>query len=255
MPFSPVDAMTRPADPRIDPDLLAERDVERLPPGLFEWRVAEVVNLARRPAVRQQKAAPPPSRWQDDVIVNESPRGARVLDLGCGDGELLERLEKERGVRGQGLEIDLDTVLAAVRRGVSVLHADLGQGLLWFPDQCFDYVVLEETLQTLQNPRLVLSELLRVGRRGIVSFPNFAHWRVIVDLVAHGRMPITPRLPFPWYASENIHPFSLQDLLDWAEASGVRLVSGHSHADGAVRLLRPEDNLHAEEVLVVLERK
>jgi len=247
--------MPRFDDPRIDPDLLAERDLEKLPPGLFEWRVAEVVNIARRPTARKPKDAPAPARWQDDIIVNEIPRGASVLDLGCGDGELLERLEKERGVRGHGVEIDLDTVLGAVRRGVSVLHADLGQGLHWFPDQCFDYVVLEETLQTLQNPRLVLTELLRVGRRGIVSFPNFAHWRVIVDLVAHGRMPVTARLPFPWYASENIHPFSLQDLLDWADASGVRLVSGHSHADGAVRLLRPEDNLHAEEVLVVLERK
>lgn len=247
--------MARFDDPRIDPDLLAERDLEKLPPGLFEWRVAEVVEIVRRPAARRAKEVPGSRRWQDDIIVDEIPRGASVLDLGCGDGELLGRLEKERGARGHGVEIDLATVLRAVRRGVSVLHADLGQGLHWFPDQCFDYVVLEETLQTLQNPRLVLSELLRVGGRGIVSFPNFAHWRVIVDLVAHGRMPVTARLPFPWYASENIHPFSLQDLLDWADASGVRVVSGHSHADGAVRPLRPEDNLHAEEVLVVLERK
>ncbi len=247
--------MPRFDDPRIDPELLAQRDLERLPPGLFEWRVAEVVNIASRRKARGQKNGPASSRWQDDIIVKEIPHGASVLDLGCGDGELLERLEKERGARGHGVEIDLATVLKAVARGVSVLHADLGEGLHWFPDQCFDFVVLEETLQTLQDPKLVLSELLRVGRRGIVSFPNFAHWRVIVDLVAHGRMPITSRLPFPWYASENIHPFSLQDLLDWAEASGVRLVSGHSHSDGSVRSLRPEDNLHAEEVLVVLERK
>jgi len=246
--------MPRYDDPRIDSDLLAERDPERLPPGRFEWRVAEVVDIARRRSARGTKTSAPPVRWQDDIIVNEIARGASVLDLGCGDGELLERLEKERGVRGQGVEIDLTAVLGAVRRGVSVLHADLEQGLRWFPDRCFDYVVLEETLQTLQSPKLVLSELLRVGRRGIVSFPSFAHWRVIVDLVANGRMPITPRLPFPWYASENIHPFSLQDLLDWADASGVQLVSGHSHADGSVRRLRPEDNLHAEEVLVVLAR-
>ena len=102
---------------------------------------------------------------------------------------------------------------------MSVLHADLNEGLRWFPDESFDYVVLEETLQTVQSPRVVLSELLRVGRRGIVSFPNFANWRVIVDFVAHGRMPVTSGLPFPWYASENIHPFTLQDLLDWADSS------------------------------------
>jgi methionine biosynthesis protein MetW len=247
--------MPRIDDPRIDPELLERRDIDRLPPGLFEWRVAEVVSIASRRVGSGQQEPRVPLRWQDDIIVNEIPQGASVLDLGCGDGELLERLEKGRGVRGQGVEIDLGTVLKAVRRGVSVLHADLGEGLHWFPDQSFDYVVLEETLQTLQSPKVVLSELLRVGRRGIVSFPNFAYWRVIVDLVAHGRMPVTSRLPFPWYASENIHPFSLQDMLDWAEASGMRVVSGHSHSDGAVRALRPEDNLHAEEVLLVLERK
>jgi len=116
-------------------------------------------------------------------------------------------------------------------------------------------VILEETLQTLAKPRLMLGEMLRVGRQGIVSFPNFAHWRVVVNLVAHGRMPVTERLPYPWYDSDNIHPFTLQDLLDWVEASGVRIVSGHSFAEGSVRALRPEDNLHAEEVLVVVERK
>ena len=160
--------MPRIDDPRIDSELLERRDIDRLPPGLFEWRVAEVVSIASRRVGRGQQEPRVPLRWQDDIIVNEIPQGASVLDLGCGDGELLERLEKGRGVRGQGVEIDLGTVLKAVRRGVSVLHADLGEGLHWFPDQSFDYVVLEETLQTLQSPKVVLSELLRVGRRGIV---------------------------------------------------------------------------------------
>jgi methionine biosynthesis protein MetW len=101
----------------------------------------------------------------------------------------------------------------------------------------------------------MLGEMLRVGRKGIVSFPNFAHWRVIVDLVAHGRMPVTPRLPYHWYDSDNIHPFTLQDFLDWVDASDVRIVAGHSFSEGSVRTLRPEDNLHAEEVLVVVERR
>ena len=247
--------MPRIPDPRIDPDLLAKRDTDRLAPGLFEWRVAEVVNIASSRRAREALDNRQIIRWQDDVIVKEIQEGSTVLDLGCGDGELLERLRNERRARGQGVDIDTQAVVDATRRGVPVLQADLGEGLAWFPDSSFDYVVLEETLQTLPKPKLMLTEMLRVGRRGIVSFPNFAHWRVIVDLVTHGRMPVTERLPFPWYDSDNIHPFSLQDLLDWMEASGVRLVSGHSHAEGAVRDLRPEDNLHAEEVLVVVERR
>ena len=247
--------MPLPDDPRIDPGLLAHREVERLPPGLFEWRVAEVVQLAssrHSQAVNRPRAV---SRWQDEVITQEIQSGARVLDLGCGDGQLLDRLQRERQIRGQGVEIDANAVLAATRRGVSVFQADLGEGLSRFPDGSYDVVILEETLQTLAKPRLMLGEMLRVGRQGIVSFPNFAHWRVVVNLVAHGRMPVTERLPYPWYDSDNIHPFTLQDLLDWVDASGVRIVSGHSLSEGSVRTLRPEDNLHAEEVLVVVERK
>ena len=247
--------MSRHPDPRIDPSLLARRDVERLPAGLFEWRIAEVASIQASRHARE--SVPPPSnlRWQDDIITREIEPGARVLDLGCGDGQLLARLQQERQVRGQGVEIDAKAVLSATERGVAVLQADLSEGLSWFPNGSFDVVVLEETLQTLPNPWLMLEEMLRVGRKGIVSFPNFAHWRVIVDLVAHGRMPVTERLPYHWYDSENIHPFTLQDLLDWVDASKVRIVAGHSLSEGSVRPLRPEDNLHAEEVLVVVERR
>jgi methionine biosynthesis protein MetW len=247
--------MNRHPDPRIDPSLLARRDVERLPAGLFEWRIAEVASIQASRHARERVPPPANLRWQDDIITREIESGARVLDLGCGDGQLLARLQRERQVRGQGVEIDAKAVLSATERGVPVLQADLSEGLSWFPDGSFDVVVLEETLQTLPNPWLMLEEMLRVGRKGIVSFPNFAHWRVIVDLVAHGRMPVTERLPYHWYDSENIHPFTLQDLLDWVDASKVRIVAGHSLSEGSVRPLRPEDNLHAEEVLVVVERR
>jgi len=239
--------------PRADQDLVTDRGLGHLPAGEFEKRVAEVIALMQARAARPV-AGDPSARWQEEIIAREIPVGASVLDLGCGDGFLLERLLRERNVRGQGVEIDPEQVLACVDRGVPVIQADLGQGLPWCPDKAFDVVVLEETLQTLQNPRAVLEEMLRVGKRGIVSFPNFAHFRVVVDLVARSRMPVTPRLPFYWYESANIHLLTLRDLLDWASGSGVRIVAGYVLVDGEPRELRPDDDLLAEEVLVVVER-
>jgi methionine biosynthesis protein MetW len=245
--------MNLPRTPSVDPNLLAKRDPNRLPPGLFEWRIAEVAAIAGTRRSRKP-SEPPPARWQDDIIAREIRPGSRVLDLGCGSGLLLERLQRDLQVSGQGVEWDPEAVLAATERGVSVLHSDLSQGLGWFPETSFDVVVLEETLQTLPDPWLMLGEMLRVGRRGVVSFPNFAHWRVVVDLVAHGRMPVTERLPHHWYDSDNIHPFTLQDFLDWVDAAHVRIVAGHSFTEGTVRPLAAEDNLLAEAVLVVVER-
>lgn len=239
--------------PRADQDLLTDRGLSRLPEGLFEKRAAEIAVLMKARASRAQ-AEPSTARWQEEIISREIPMGASVLDLGCGDGFLLERLMRERNVRGQGVEIDPDQVFSCVDRGVPVIQADLGEGLRWCPDKAFDMVVLEETLQTLQNPREMLEEMLRVGKRGIVSFPNFAHYRVVVDLAARSRMPVTERLPFHWYESANIHLLTLRDLLDWADTSGVRIVAGYVLVDGSPRELRPDDDLLAEEVLVVVER-
>lgn len=225
-----------------------------VPPELFEKCAAAIAGLMRERALR--RAGEPPSvRWQEEIISREIPVGASVLDLGCGDGFLLERLIRERNVRAQGVEIDPEQVFSCVDRGVPVIQADLGSGLAWCPDKAFDVVVLEETLQTLQSPRQVLEEMLRVGKRGIVSFPNFAHYRVVVDLAARSRMPVTERLPYYWYDSANIHLLTLRDLLDWASSSGVAIVSGYALVEGTPRELRPDDDLLAEEVLVVVERK
>jgi methionine biosynthesis protein MetW len=239
--------------PRADQDLVTDRGLNRLPEGLFEQRAAAIVALMRE---RSNRTAGEPAalRWQEEIISREIPTGATVLDLGCGDGFLLERLIRERSVRGQGVEIDPDQVFSCVDRGVPVIQADLGAGLRWCSDKSFDVVVLEETLQTLQNPREVLEEMLRVGKRGIVSFPNFAHYRVVVDLAARSRMPVTERLPYYWYESANIHLLTLRDLLDWASSSGVNIVAGFALVEGVPRELRPDDDLVAEEVLVVVER-
>jgi methionine biosynthesis protein MetW len=196
----------------------------------------------------------PVLRWQDELIGHQIPKGARVLDLGCGSGQLLAELIELKQVNGQGVELDDEAVFQCVARGVPVLQTDLEHGLKGFGDQAFDYVILEETLQTLQRPVEVLREMLRVGRRGLVSFPNFAYWRVRLDLGVRGRMPVTEWLPHRWYDTPNIHLFTLQDFLDWAEEDGVRIVQGWVLVEGQVRALGREDNLYAEEALVVIEK-
>lgn len=204
----------------------------------------------------RRKAEPGPAcelRWQDALIEREIPVGASVLDLGCGDGLLLERLATVRNVRGQGVEFDPDAVVRCIARGVPVFHADLDQGLKGFPDGSFDYVVLEETLQTLHRPMAVLREMLRVGRHGIVSFPNFGYRKVRANLAERGRMPVTPGLPHQWHDTPNIHLFTLQDFLDWARDNGVAILRGYAQEEGAVRELSEDDNLLAEEVLLVTQ--
>lgn len=196
-----------------------------------------------------------PLRWQDQVIEAEIPRESSVLDLGCGEGELLARLMEVKQVQGQGVELDPGRVLACIRRGVPVLQADLDEGLKGFGDASFDCVVLEETLQTLVRPVEVLKEMLRVGKRGFVSFPNFGYWRVRLDLAIRGRMPRTEWLPYSWYDTPNIHLFSIQDFLDWCRSEGVVVVGGYVLTEGKIRELRLYDNLYAEEAMIIIERR
>ena len=195
-----------------------------------------------------------PARWEDDVIQRIIPQGATVLDLGCGNGELLATLQKNKAVRAQGIELDRDSVFACIARGVGVFQIDLDSGLRELTDGSYDYVVLEETLQTLRRPVELLQEMLRVGRRGIVSFPNFAFWKVRLDLLLRGKMPVTEQLPHRWYDTPNIHLMSLQDFLDWVQQHKVRIVESHVFAEGLVRPMRDGDNLYAEQCLLVLER-
>jgi methionine biosynthesis protein MetW len=198
---------------------------------------------------------PAVGRWQDKVILEEVPRGASVLDLGCGEGELLTQLIRNLAVRGQGVELDPLAALKTIDRGVPVLNIDLDQGLVDFADQSFDYVILESTLQTLKSPLAVLREMLRVGRRGIVAFPNFGHWRVRFDLAVRGRMPMIPGTPYGWHDTPNIHLFSLADFLDWCLADEVAVKRSFGLVEGRIQTgLSPTDNLVVEEVLILLER-
>ncbi len=139
--------------------------------------------------------------------------GCRVLDIGCGDGALLEYLARTKGVDGRGIELSQAGVNACVGRGLSVVQGDADTDLGDYPAGAFDYAILSQTLQATHNPRTVLMELLRIGRRAIVSFPNFGFWRVRYSLFWHGRMPITPILGHPWYETPNIHLCTIRDFV------------------------------------------
>ena len=191
-------------------------------------------------------------RWQDAVIIDQIASGARVLDLGCGEGDLLVEMAA-KGIAGQGIEFDQDAIARCIDRGAHVLQANLDEGLAWFSDNSFDMVILEETLQTLSKPLSVLAEMLRVGRRCLVSFPNFGFWRTRLDLLISGRMPVTSHLPHRWYDTPNIHLLTLGDFTDWAAQHHVAIQRGWVHDGTQVRSLGPDDNLLAAEVLLELE--
>lgn len=193
-------------------------------------------------------------RWDHEAIFNLIPEGSSVLDLGCGDGELLARLMAEKKVEGLGIEKDFHRVAGAIARGVPVLHLDLDEGLTGLPDGFFDFVVLEKTLQEVNKPLFVLEEMLRAGRAGVISFPNFGHWHVVASLILTGRMPVTPALPYQWHETPNIHLFTVRDFLDWARSSQVRIERGLSWVEGRVLPFCEEDAVIAEEVLFVVSR-
>ena len=160
------------------------------------------------------------------------PEGSRVLDLGCGDGALLDLLQRQRGCSGYGVELDDAKVLACLRRGVQVLQLNLDQGLSVFGDQSFDVVLQIDTLQHLRNAEVMLRETARVGKTGIVAFPNFAHWPNRWS-IARGRMPVTKRLPYQWYDTPNIRVGTFADFEVLAHKNSLRVLDAFGLQDGA----------------------
>jgi methionine biosynthesis protein MetW len=163
-----------------------------------------------------QKAVPFHGQYRADhlLIAEMVTPGSRVLDVGCGDGALLKLLAETKGVDGRGVELSRENVNLCVKRGLSVIQGDADRDLSDYPDQAFDYAILSLTIQATRNPKTVLSNLLRIGRRAIVSFPNFGHWTVRAQLLFNGRMPMTPNLPEPWYTTADAHLCTIKDFVD-----------------------------------------
>lgn len=152
------------------------------------------------------------------------PPGARVLDLGCGDGELLASLIQEKGCEGQGIEIKEQLVGETIRRGVPVYHGDMLEGMTHYRDDSFDVVILSQTLQQTADPLAVIEEMLRVGKRAIISFPNFGHWRIRLQLLLRGRMPKTELLRHPWFNTPNVHLCTVTDFRKLCAVQDLRIV-------------------------------
>jgi methionine biosynthesis protein MetW len=184
--------------------------------------------------------------------------GSRVLDVGCGDGTLLRMLQDGRNVDARGIELSQEGVNACVARGLSVIQGDADTDLEAYPDASFDYVILSQTLQATRRPKVVLEHMLRIGRKAIVSFPNFGHWRIRMMLAFGGRMPVTENLPVTWHETPNIHFCTIRDFIDLVEEIDARIDRGVAlnAGGGQMRLTLPwwVWNLFGEQAVFVLSR-
>ena len=193
-----------------------------------------------------------PLRPDLHAIAGLVPDAATALDLGCGDGALLDYLKREKGVRGRGIELSEAGVLACVRRGLSVRQGNLKEGLADYPDGSFDCVILAQTLQYLDDPTWVLGEMLRVGRRAIVSFPNWGYWRCRLELLARGRIPTAPDLPQPWHDTLRWQALTAADFADFCRRQSM--VVGEVIYLADARNVGAWPNLRAKTAVFALER-
>ena len=187
------------------------------------------------------------------VIAAHVAKRSRVLDIGCGDGDLLAVLRDERQVDARGMELDGASVATCVARGLSVIQGDADADLAFYPDACVDYAILSQTLQTTHRPDVVLEELLRIGKRAFVSFPNFAHWRVRLSLLWGGRMPVTRLLPVAWYETPNIHHVTVDDFRALVAERGIK-VEGAWFLRGDKQTTAAAANFRAEHAVFLLSK-
>jgi methionine biosynthesis protein MetW len=201
-----------------------------------------------------------PSYLRADLaaIAEMIPEGARVLDVGCGDGALLEHLVRTKNVDGRGIELSQQNVNACVARGLAVVQGDADADLADYPSQVFDFVILSQTIQATEKPAQVLAQLLRIGRRAAISLPNFGHWRVRLSLLWQGRMPRTRALDYHWYDTPNIHLCTLADFVDLAHTQGAvidrALALNQSGVAGEMRPNALSPNLFAQGAIFLLRK-
>ncbi len=160
---------------------------------------------------------------ENKAILEWIRQGSSVLDLGCGDGELLALLVREKSVKAQGIEISEQAIYECVARGLSVFHEDIDNGLCGYGDKTFDYVILNQSLQQVKKPDIVLKEALRVGKEVIIGFPNFAHYQARLQIFFQGKTPITPSLPYEWYDTPNLHFLSILDFMEYCHQRSIRI--------------------------------
>ncbi len=196
-----------------------------------------------------------PVRVDYRMIEEYVDRGSRVLDLGCGDGTFLHQLIEEKGCDVIGVDSDLDAVHQCIAQGVPVYHGDMLEAMSMFGDSRFHCVVLSQTLQQTREPERVVSEMLRVGKRAIISFPNFAQWRVRLQVLLRGRMPRTRSLPYSWYDTPNIHLLSVKDFVAFCHARNLRIVDTIYLGPTYRRLPRALANIRADTAIFVVEQQ
>lgn len=175
--------------------------------------------------IKQPDLAAAMKRNDYRLILDQVEASARVLDLGCGNGNLLHLLAEEKQVRGYGVELSEAKIIECVQHGLSVFQGDIDEGLRDFDDQSFDYVILNQTLPVSHKPPYVVDEMLRVGKKGIISFPNFGYWRIRMRLLCVGRMPMGESIPYEWYDTPNIHHLTIKDFVLFCRRFGITILS------------------------------
>ena len=197
----------------------------------------------------------PTAAFTDRLIMDQIGRGSRVLDLGCGDGRLLCRMRDEAECSVQGIELDHRGVVEAISKGMPVIQSDLDEGLDEIPENSFDFAVLSQTLQQVRHPQNLLQRMLRVARRAVVLVPNYGHWSIRLQILLHGRAPVTGSLPYDWYNTPNLHFMSMLDFRDLCQNMRIRIVKEIPIIHGQAAIGALAANMRADSALYVLERQ
>jgi len=206
----------------------------------------------KRPLKRKDYAIR--ARVDYELISSLIETDSSVLDVGCGDGELLSRLIAEKNVTGEGIELDQDLVIHCIERGISVIHRDIDRGLGEYATDSFDYAILSQTLQTVKEPEVVFKELLRIAKKVIVSFPNFAHWKCRLQLLLNGHAPRTKQLPFRWHNSPNIHCLTLEDFDNFCSELGAKVEKKIAISKSRKTPIKFAQNLLAEQAIYLTSK-